>query len=195
MSSIIIKDGSGRGYTAKVDSSNRLHTQTVSIDEQSWQSEEGHGYNISTGIINLTSASESAVLWFKYTGVTYFNVSALAVGIGKLGVSTDPVLIKVSRNPSTGTLIDNAVTSGIFNENRNFGATSSVPATIYKGAEGYTLNGDTVGIFYQTQSGRLFAPVNLILEPQTSIGITITPNDDGTGGNVYAALIGYEGTE
>jgi hypothetical protein len=196
MSNLRIQDGTGAGNVAKVDNKNRLYTNAVTIDEQVWSSEEGDGYNINTGLIALSSASESACLYMKYTGTRYFNITALAVGVGDLGAATDPAFIKMYRNPTGGTIIDNAVTSGIQNQNRNFGATGAVSANIYKGVEGDTLTGgDVIASFYQNQNGRLFAGINFILAPQTSIGVSLTPNDDGTGGNTYIALIGYEGTE
>ena len=194
MTQTYIKDGTGTGRLAKVDVNNRLFTNSVSLTEQSWQSEEGRGFNINTGLISLTSAAESGLLYLKYTGTTYFNIAALAVGVGLMGGTvTDPTYIKIYRNPTGGTLISNAVTSGIQNGNRNFGATSTLNGTIYKGAEGATVTGgDVIASFYQGGSGRLFAGIDFILEPQTSIAISLEPNAS-TAGDVYCALIGYEG--
>jgi len=189
----VIKDGTGNGKFAKVDSQNRIHTKSVTISEQTSRSLEGGGYNINTGLISLTSGNESAVMYMKYTGVTDFHVSAIAVGVGKLGGTiSDPALIKMYRNPTTGTIVDNAVTAGLLNENRNFGSAAALSATIYKGVEGDTFtDGDEIAMFYQNGNGRLFASIDFILTPQTTIGLSITPNAT-SGGDIYAAFIGHE---
>lgn len=190
-----IVDGSGDGYGLKVDSSNRAHTKSTTITETADRSQGGYGYNLNTGEIALTAATASGVAYLKYTGTKKFNISALAVGCGKMGTATDPVLIELIRNPTTGTVIDDA-TAGDYNENRDFASNNTLSADFYKGAEGKTFtDGDVIAIFYQNSSGRLFAGIDFILGTGSSCGVRITPNDDGTAGNVYVAFVGYETEE
>jgi len=194
MSSVTIKDSS-TGYIAEVNSSKRLQTRSVTVSEQQQRSNDGYGFNLNTGTIALTSANESAVMYVKYTGTKTLHVQSVAVGVGKLGVSSDPVLVKMYRNPTNGTIVTNAV-AGVQFENRNFGTATQLTSDFYKGVEGDTLTGgDLIAQFYANQSNRLFADIDFILPPQTSIGISLTPNDDGTGGNVYVALICHEEIE
>jgi len=194
MSSVTIKDSS-TGYIAEVNSSKRLQTRSVTVSEQQQRSNDGYGFNLNTGTIALTSANESAVMYVKYTGTKTLHVQSVAVGVGKLGVSSDPVLVKMYRNPTNGTIVTNAV-AGVQFGNRNFGTATQLTSDFYKGVEGDTLTGgDLIAQFYANQSNRLFADIDFILPPQTSIGISLTPNDDGTGGNVYVALICHEEIE
>ena len=60
-----IIDGTGTGAKVKVDSANRLHTHSVTEDLIEYAASQGDSYNINTGTINLTSATESALLYFK----------------------------------------------------------------------------------------------------------------------------------
>lgn len=192
MSEIKIKDGTGTGRTVAVNTSNRLLTSASSVSEAAKRTQDGYAYNLNTGIINLTSASASAVAYLKYTGSTKLEITALAVGTGNwAGTPTDPGLITMVRNPTGGTIIDNAV-AGDMNQNRNFGSSNTLSGAWYKGVEGDTLTGgNDIAIFYQNDNGRLFAGIDFVLETTNSIGIKIQPND-ATAGNLYVALICYE---
>lgn len=190
---MIITDGVGTKKSAKVDSNNRLWTKAVSVTNQSQRSVDGYAYNINTGDISFTDGSEYAAFYIKYTGTTYFLVESLAVGIGALsGTVSNPATITMIRNPTTGTIIDNA-SAVAMNQNRRFDNTSVLSATAYKGAQGYTFtNGSDIAQFYQNGNGRLFAGIDFILGPQSSLGINIQLNATG-GGTFYVALIGNEG--
>jgi hypothetical protein len=195
MSELRIKDGSGGGYVAKVDSSNRLHTRSVAVPSSDQRGLDGFGFNLNTGHITLTDGSESAVAYFKYTGTKTFHLDAIAVGVGKLsGTVSDPVFIAVSRNPTGGTIIDNEV-AGSLNINRNFGAANTLDGDWYKGVQGDTLTGGNDGFLSQVNgSDRAFLTTNFILSPQTTIGIKIQLNATG-GGKVYVAFVCYEEEE
>jgi hypothetical protein len=60
-----IQDGTGKGYTAKVDSENRLEVTSVSTQAEESASSKGFSYNINTGIITLTNATKTPVLYIK----------------------------------------------------------------------------------------------------------------------------------
>lgn len=190
---MIINDGTGTGNQAEVDGANRLRTRSVSISEQEHHTALGTSYNINTGELTLTSASESAVLYFKNNELTDYIVTAIAVGLGPStgGASTDIPLIKVTRNPTGGTVVNDATAVDI-NSNRNFGSNNSLTVDAYKGGEGKTLTGDTDHLlFYQTSNGRLFATIDEVIPKGSSLGITITPQTSNTSMTCYAALIGY----
>ena len=52
-----ITDGGGKGYSAEVDSENRLRVFSIAEPEVFNASSLGNSYNFNTGVINLTSAS------------------------------------------------------------------------------------------------------------------------------------------
>ena len=63
--SFTIRDGIGSGKEAKVTSSNRLATTTISETEADFAAAEGTRYNINTGTITLTDANNTTVLFLK----------------------------------------------------------------------------------------------------------------------------------
>ena len=192
MSELRLKDGTGGSSVAKVNTNNRLNVESVATTQQAQASFEGRGYNLNTGDIALTTAGTSAVAYFKYTGLTSFNIANIAVGVGAMGGTVDdPVLIKVIRDPSGGSIVDNAV-AGDMNANRNFGNPSGLTGFFYKGVEGDTFtNGTDIAQFYTNGNSRLFAGVDFVIPQGTSIGIEITPNAVSAG-NIYVAFIGHE---
>ena len=64
----MIMDGTGKGYQAQVDEKNRLRVLAVGKTIAEDAAKAGDSYNINTGTITLTSASESGVLYLKNNG-------------------------------------------------------------------------------------------------------------------------------
>lgn len=190
MSDLKIRDGAGSGDVAKVNGRNRLMTQAITESDQQAAVELGNAYNLNTGTIALTSASESAVMYLKNNESVDFVLSALAVGIGALASPTDSTVITLIRNPTAGTVVSDATVISQ-NRNRNFGSNKTLTADVYKGAEGKTLtDGDDIAQFFATGSSRLFASIDFDIPKGSSIGVKIDLNA-AAGGNIYAALIGY----
>jgi len=59
----IIKDGTGSGDTLKITTKNRAVTEAITTTKKEERSGDGDAYIISSGLINLTSANESALLY------------------------------------------------------------------------------------------------------------------------------------
>ena len=57
MSNQFIQDGTGKGFSAKVDSSNRLRTFSTTLSEYDFVTAQGRAFNVNTQ--NLTPASSS----------------------------------------------------------------------------------------------------------------------------------------
>ena len=170
-----IEDGTGTGSKTKVDGDNRLHTLSVTKSENHLATEEGRAYNINTGEITLTSANESAILYFKYTGTKEYVINSIAVGLGPStgGSSASIPVIKVTRNPTAGTIVSSPTNVDI-SSNRNFNSANTVSGVAYKGAEGNTMTGDSDHLLlYQSSGGRLFASIEEVLRTGNSIGIKI----------------------
>ena len=190
---MIINDGTGTGNQAQVDSTNRLRTRTVNATESEEAAKLSNAFNINTGIINLTSANESSLLYFKNNENDIFHVESLAIGLDRAtGVTSgDQVKITIVRNPTAGTLVSNATAVDI-NQNRDFGSPATLTADVYKGAEGSTLtDGNDVIIIYASPSSRLFTGITLMLPKGTSIGVQIDPPAGNTSMDCYVALIGH----
>lgn len=64
-----LTDGTGKGYSAKIDSRNRLSTDSTNISQYEDASREGFSYVINSGYVSLTSSNTtSAVLFVKNDG-------------------------------------------------------------------------------------------------------------------------------
>lgn len=186
--------GNDGAATYKVGATARGQIKAFSVSESEAQeaTELGDGYNINTGVIGLTSSTESGVLYFKNGESRRFIVEAIAVGVGSAGTVTDVSQITLVKNPTGGTLISNATAVDI-NENRSFGSSNTVASSLaYKGAEGNTVTGgDDALLFFQPAGGRLIADIQLELNPGNSIAVKIDTNTSSGTTNVYAAVIGH----
>ncbi len=188
-----IRDGSGGGFLAKVDSNQRLHVQSVITTSAFDATDRGASYNVNTGVITLTNAVDTPVLYLKNNETEHFHITAIAVGLGpSTGGSGNMPQIHIIRNPTTGTIIESTPTNVDIVSNRNYGSSTTFDADAYKGATGDTMtNGSVHIIFFQGTSGRLFAPIDEVINRGDSIGIRILPQAGNSSMQVYAALIGH----
>tara|TARA_B110000285_G_C14761939_1_gene439943 strand:+ start:24 stop:611 length:588 start_codon:yes stop_codon:yes gene_type:complete len=173
-----ITDGGGKGYSAEVDSENRLRVFSIAEPEVFNASSLGNSYNFNTGVINLTSASKSAVFYIKNNGDSDLIITQLFYLIGNSTAGTGDVLVTVLRNPTTGTIISNAVAMEMDGVNRNFGSSKNLTTDSYKGAEASTFtNGDKIieSIIDQSPTRVSVEVGGLVIPRGTSIGIDITP--------------------
>lgn len=188
----IIEDGTGDGKSARVDNNKQLHTFGINETEEQQAVDLGNGYNINTGVIGLTSSTESAILYIKNNEDQDLVISALAVGVGSAGTTTDVATVTVIRNPTTGTIIESTPTNVDMNKNRNFGSNKTLTIDAYKGSEGETFtDGDDIAILFNNQGSRLFATLNFELSKGNSIGVKIDTNTSSGTTNVYAAAVCY----
>ena len=178
------------GKTARVNLDNTLSTHSVTISEAEHASDLGQSYNINSGLITLTSANESGVLYFKNNENSNVHIDGLVMILGPStgGLVTDTTRIKVYGSPTTGTLISNAVVADVV-QNRNIGATSSLAANVYKGAEGDTVTDGAV-FLDSLQSPGSTAPIaiDITVPKGKAIAITYEPNDSNTNMKVQAAF-------
>ena len=104
-----IQDGIGNGYRAQVDSDHRLHVNSVTRSQDEQAALLGVSYNMSTGSVSLTSGGESCVAYMRYTGEDPFVIKEIILIPGISTNGTGNALIKIIKNPTSGTIIDNAV--------------------------------------------------------------------------------------
>ena len=187
----IILDGTGSGFTSKVNKNNRFYVDAVQRARTEEASIEGDSYNINTGVINLTSANKSAVLYIKNNEETKrLVITSLFYLIGNSTGGSGDVLITVLRNPTAGTIVSNATTVEM-NANRNFSSSRTLVADVYKGAEGSThTDGDKAieSIFNQAPTRAVLSVGHIILGRGSSLGIDITPATGNTSLDVEFAL-------
>lgn len=189
-----ILDGTGNDYRAEVTSDNRLASDSISRDQLEYGILKGYGFNVSTGTINLTTNGESAVGYFKYTGNKTLVIKEILVILQASTGGAGTSIIKLIKNPSTGTIIDNAipVTSA---QNRDFGSAYLLQAIAYKGAEGNTFtDGNIFSLTTRAAAAEIvaFDAAPIVLRKGNSIGVTFTPASGNTSQDIVIAGTVYE---
>jgi len=190
----MILDGTGDGYRAKVDSNNRLHTDSSSISQADNAGINGDGYNINTGSIVLTSDSESGIAYISYTGTGQFVIKEIIVIIGSTTGGSGDGVVEIIRNPTAGDTIDNAVEMDSI-INRDFSSNKAFTGVAYKGAEGDTLNsGETFANTTRSSFGTVvtFDAGVIVLGKSNSVGVSYTPPTGNTSQSVRVAFTAYE---
>ena len=185
-----IKDGSGKGNLAKVDGNLRLSTRSVTNNESEQATKEGLSYNINTGFITLTDDNETPILYVINNEPTQLHVTSVILGVGaSTGGSGINPRFRVSKNPTSGTIVSNATSVDIVS-NRNFSSNTSFQGSAYKGVTGDTLSGNGDHILgFASSTSRTVLPVDEILERGDSLGVYITPETSNTSTVVYCALV------
>lgn len=189
MSFIEIIDGSGDEFRAKVDSRNRLFSDSISRSQLEYAVLTGNGYNVSTGTMSLTTDGESALGYFKYSGSDTVIIKEILVILGDSTSGTGNGVITLLKNPTSGTIVDNAVPVASAT-NRDFGSSTALEATAYKGAEGYTFtDGDTFAVTSRSGAAQVvaFDAAPIVLRKGNSIGVKYTPPSGNTSQSVVVA--------
>ena len=192
----MIRDGSGNGYLAKVNTLQRLYVDAISTDEQNDATERGDSYNINTGVITLTNTADTPVLYLKNNQDQDFHIRSIAVGVGPTtGGASSYIKVTIVKNPTTGTIVSNA-TSADINSNRSFSSAKTATIDVYKGATGNTMtDGTDQAIIFAYANARLFATIDEFLAKGNSIGVKIQAPSGNTSMDCYVALVThYEAT-
>ena len=188
---VTIKNGDNGGIAHVID--NKLQVFSISEDLSIASAKSGENYNINTGAINLTSSTKSAVLYMKNNEEKNFIIEDIIVILSSSTGGTGDLGIEIIKNPSTGTIITNAIPAEIV-ENRNFGSNRELVKDICKGDEGDTLTNGS--IFAETTRGTASTVVNfdgdiIILPKGSALGVNVTPQASNTSMDVRVAIIGY----
>jgi hypothetical protein len=185
-----VEDGTGKGYSLKVGKDNRAQVRAVSEAESVHNGEGGRAYNMNTGLISITG--DATLAYFKNTDTENFVVQAVAIGSFEGITHSDDPYITLIRNPTAGDLITDATTTGVLNQNRNFGSSKTADGLFYKGkVSGTVTGGDNIAILQVTPGGRSFYTIDFVIPKGSSIGIKLTANVSAGSANYYCALIGY----
>lgn len=189
--SFSIKSGDS-GNVARVDGRNRLTAKAVTVGRTADATKRGESFNINTGLVELTSANETAVLYVKNTSTTRkIAVESLVFG-AKLSTGGDGsgVIWTVEKNPTGGTIVTPTPSDADIVSNRNFGSGVTLSADVYKGAEGETLTGGTDHLIVVSNDlSRSLISIDEILDPGNSIGVLCDPEASNTSMFVYVAMI------
>jgi hypothetical protein len=99
-----IKDGTGNGFTAKVDSTNRLTTFSTTLSEYDYVTARGRAFNVNTQDVTPASSSQTPVFYLKNDSVNNIVIEAWFFGVGgpQTGAAAagTPSVIAVYPSPS-----------------------------------------------------------------------------------------------
>lgn len=193
-----IQDATGNGYGAKVDSSNRLHVDSIGTDREAFSSQAGLSFNLNTGIITLTNAATKNAVMYVVNNEDYpLIITNLFYQTGASTGGSGNILVDIVRNPTTGTIVSGATAVDI-NVNRNFGSSRALAVTAYKGATGLTFTNGTKALesILATATQRIAVSAGAITLPKgSSIGINLTTPTGNTSMAVEFAIACYLETE
>lgn len=187
-----IKDGTGTGVNAKVNSEQRLETTSVVQTDYELGSLRGEAFNINTGFVTYTGTTEQAALYIKNNEDRDLLLQGWFIGVESIGATaTGNPLFRVYFNATGGTIVSTA--DPITVVNRNAGSSETFDLDVYRGFSGATFSGqDPEPVLFQIQgTGRTFGNVYLIVPKGSSILITVDPN---TSGDIvlYTGFTGYK---
>ena len=189
-----IEDGAGNEYRAEVSSKNRLFTDAVTRPQLEYACIIGNAYNVSTGSMTLTSANPSAVGYFKYTGDGTLIIKEILVILGNSTSGSGNGTITLIKNPTTGTIISNALPVASAT-NRDFSSANILNATAYKGAEADTFtDGSIFAITSRDETAQIvtFDAAPIVLRRGNSIGVKYQPPSGNTSQSVIIAGTVFE---
>jgi len=194
MSALEVKDGTGDGYSARVDAGHSLHTFAITTNEKKQATEDGDAYNINTGVITLTDAVDTPLLYVKNNESRTFHIDLIVLyaGTSTGGTATLGVEYTVVRNPTAGTIISSTPTDAPMESNANFGSNNIATVDAYIGATGDTMtDGTDHDILKHTLLSRVEVPIEVSLTNGSSIGIKIKPPTSNTSLETYCAILGH----
>ena len=186
----IIQDGTGTGDRLRVTPFNRILAQSVIITEEDDAISRGEGYQISTGLVTFTAPSSSAVLYTKNNDDRDFVLdrAVLILGTATGASAGADWTFQVLRNPTTGSIVTNAVDAGI--SNSNHGSANIPDGDNFKGVQSDTfLDGTGLPQPIKQSIDRIILPLGRRLPKGTSIGFKLTPPTGTTSAN--AAVVAH----
>ena len=188
-----IQDGQ-TGRTAKVDSRNRLTTASVSKTAAIDASLNGDTFFITTGSVNLTTDTESWLLYVKNDDDVAWVVSSLAAVYGATDGSGD-ALNQFNVGATEGTLIDSGIDLPAIN--LNIGSPKQLPITAKRGAQGSTVTNGVSTPPTLVPEGmiiREFQAAPVVIPPGSAFAAAYTPPAGNTGQNVTVQIVVFRET-
>ena len=183
-----LEDGTGFGYKTKVDNTNRAKTRSITEPGSSEAASNGDGYIITSGLVTLTSANESAVLWFQNEDEEpLFMDDILFVATASSGGGSNSCIIRTKVTPTgLGSGTGNPATS----INSNFGSSKTLIMTSSEiGQEAATITGGETGpTFVFPDEDTTIYDAQVVLQKGTGVAITVEPPTGNTSQTVIISL-------
>jgi hypothetical protein len=183
---MIIEDGSGKGFVAKVDESLNLHTRAIQTHQVQHMSVNGKAFNIPWGSFTLTTATESALVYGLWSDtVNPMTIFRQVMCFGPSTGGSGLVRVRITRNPTGGTLISGGTAVTPINE--NFSSGNVMAGTFKKGTQGSTITGgsDIVDVGVPVNYVLSISDIWWVIPNGNSYAMAITPPSGNTSMAVY----------
>lgn len=169
------------GRTAEVDELNRLITFSTVQDDRTASSLAGNTFIITHPIINLTSDSESCLLYAKNSDSFPWTLDAINADIGpSTGGAGGMLKNRIVVGVNGGTIL---TASDALAANTNLGSANPLAGVFKYGGEGITATGAVeppAGITPSDQRSGSFTLGPIVVTPGTSFAILFTPPTGNT---------------
>ncbi len=192
-----ISDGRTQN-TLKVDTNFRAHVSSVSDDTKDRAAEFGDKYNINTGDITLTDASETSLIFVKNNEDFDLVITQLTYNLGASTGGSGDVIINVIRSPTAGSIVSDAIAVEVgtgVSANLNFGSNKTLAIDAFKGDTADTVFTDGVTCILTrsaANSGRIIIELGAVVLPKgSSVGVNYTPPASNTSQIVQVAIACY----
>lgn len=175
-----ILDATGKGYGSKVDVTNRLSTRAVT--EEGWVEAviEGDHYALTSGVVTLTAATASAMMWIQNDGDAALLVDRIILNTDdSTGGTLDQFIFNIVKN---ATAMASGSGNPITQVNTNWGSNKTLTLSSEIGQEAATLTGGTVVAGWRIENPTRHRVMNVrfYIPKGTSVGFLITPPASNT---------------
>lgn len=189
MSQVLINDGTGSGNSAQVDSKNRLRIRGLVDNPVTGAVDDGRAFVIGTGLVNLTSADHSHILYIKNTGAADLHVDITSFQFGVSTGGSGDYQSTFTSNPTGGTLISGGAAGVAVNVNG--ASANTLSATVLVGSEGSTISGGA-GITDLFVQGRTSLALETRIPKGKSISFSMKAPPGNTSCDVALSVRVYE---
>lgn len=182
-----IEDGSGKGFSTKVDETNRLSVRGITESEFDKATRSGNAYNVNTLFYSITGATEQPIIYLKNNEDDIITLAAWFIGTS--GSTSSNGILKMYTNPTSGTIITGG--ADVTPVNRLIGSSNQLQADVKKGGDGFTVSGyGSDPVLYQPQgaNARTFGNIQLALTKGSSVVVNYDPN----GQQPFQIYIGFQ---
>ena len=191
-----ITDGTGGGFSVKVDSKNRLYTESVQKEEYAEAATEGKAFTVNSGYITLTNASAtSGILFLKNDGDRDLIINRINLSVkDSAGTTQTHGRFIFYRNPVSMTSGSGVSASP---QNLNFGSSNTLDITTEIGqqAASFTVTSNVFGSPVVPLQNLTFIDSVVTLPKGSSVGFSfVTPTSNtsvqlAVGLNIFEDLI------
>ena len=172
-----IEDGPGSGFSAKVSTSNRLFTDSVTEEKAVLASTNGNAFNFTTDFITIGTGAtntECGIIYIKNNDDRDLEIHHLKMWLGNSGTIAK---VRLYKNPTNGTLISSAINGN--DEVLNFGSSNEFDGLFYQGdgtaltvTNGSILSNIYLGVGMQQMLHEMYMG-QVILPKGTSMAVTV----------------------